>query len=457
MDKMPQRDEGRLPLTRNDPPAVSQQPQTVRPSRRAPRHSAGSYVRSTAIVGALALFAAAGSFAGNLYWHSPWIRHYINNFFAHPSTIIPTIVSSNPLAPYTPDRTFPAGQQSALTVLILGCDADYYDNRPVPIPGMPGRSDTTMVARCDFTNNRLDILSIPRDTAVRIPGYKGVEKVNAAHEFGGNKLTGETIRDDFGIDPNYAVALHFDSFQKLVDAVGGVNLFVDKKLDYDDNWANLHVHLNPGYQHLNGYHAMGYVRIRHCDNDLQRVKRQQEFLEALRKQVMSPSNFLRLPTALQDITSDLQTDLNEDQMLTLVHWAAQLPKQNIHVATLPSVEGRSYVYTEPEAGAATIARIFYGGDESQVHLNVVSRAEMVAIRNRVVEHRRFVYRRRRLRIRGRARSTHAPAGAGISPASATPEPQVSPTAAPAQEQILPPANSGGAGDSTGSPPHAGMG
>src|SRR5205807_9350050 len=120
-------------------------------------------------------------------------------------------------------------------------------------------------------------------------------KINAAHNFGGPELTNETIQQAFGVSADAWVVLNFEGFQQIVDAIGGIDVDVSKKLDYDDNWGNLHIHLKPGYQHLNGYQAMGFVRMRHSDSDEMRSKRQHEFMEAMRSKVKAPGTWMSLP------------------------------------------------------------------------------------------------------------------------------------------------------------------
>lgn len=144
----------------------------------------------------------------------------------------------------------------------------------------------------------------------------------------------------------------------MVDAVGGVDLTVEKKLNYDDNWGNLHVHLKPGFQHLNGTQAMGYVRIRHSDDDLTRSERQHTFLEAVREKVENPANFGRLPDALNAITDSIHSDLKNEQLLTVANFARQLPKERVNLTTLPVIEGPSYVYVKIKESEEMLQKIF---------------------------------------------------------------------------------------------------
>lgn len=216
-----------------------------------------------------------------------------------------------------------------------------------------------MIARIDFDAQSISILSIPRDTAVRIPN-KGVRKINSAYSIGGFELTQKTIQSVFGINIDFYATIDFEGFQKMVDAVGGVDVNVHKKLDYDDNWGKLHIHLKPGLQHLDGYKSMGYVRMRHSDSDFMRAKRQQEFLEALRGKVKDPRNFMRIPDALNALSESLASNMTHEQMLALANFARALPHERIVLNTLPCFEGPSYVYINVSKSEELIRQLFPG-------------------------------------------------------------------------------------------------
>jgi LCP family protein required for cell wall assembly len=224
-----------------------------------------------------------------------------------------------------------------------------------------GRSDSIMIARVDFAERTIKALTIPRDTAVRIPGRRGIHKINAAHAFGGPVLTAETIETVFGIRTDRYVTINFDGFCKVVDAIGGVDLTVEKRLKYDDNWGNLHINLYPGFQHLDGYKAMGYVRMRHSDSDEMRSKRQHNFLEAVRTKLSHPRTWPKVPGAIDQLADSLKRspDLSVHQLLALANFARGLEPTSIEVRTLPSIEGRSYVTVKRAEAQELIRRLFF--------------------------------------------------------------------------------------------------
>jgi LCP family protein required for cell wall assembly len=381
--------ESRFPLTKNSPSSEAQNAtptQTVRMQPRTSARARTAWTYTKLAFGTLfcLAFMAAGAIFGNFYYRSNAFRQIVRELGVHPLVVIRSL--GDPLAPFQPNLQFTPDKQHSITVLFLGCDVDYENTRPLPIKSSNGRSDAIFIARINFDNQTIQGMSIPRDTAVRIPGH-GFHKINAAHSFGGSELSQETIKEAFGISTDYYVAANFYGFQKIVDALGGVDLSVEKKLDYDDNWGNLHVHLKPGYQHLNGYHAMGYVRMRHSDDDLMRAERQHKFLEAIRDKVKSPGNFMKLPDVLNAVTDSIDTNLSIPQLLTISNFARLLPKEKITIATLPVVEGPSYCYAKVGPDAQLISKLFFDSDLPVVSINVPGSGVMVGD-NYTPRHRR---------------------------------------------------------------------
>jgi LCP family protein required for cell wall assembly len=301
--------------------------------------------------------AAAGTVFGMFFFGSDTGRDAIRKYLLH-----------NPATAYTPERQFPG--VNTINVLVLGVDRDI--DRYHRILKTNGRSDSILVARVDFARRTIHALTIPRDTAVRIPGRSGIHKINAAHSFGGPELTAETIETVFGIPTDAYVTINFDGFCKVVDAIGGVDLTVEKRLKYDDNWGGLHVNLYPGFQHLDGYKAMGYVRMRHSDSDEMRSKRQHNFLEAIRTKLKSPTTWPRLPGALDELADSLKRspNLSVDQMLALANFARGLEAKSIEVQTLPSVEGRSYVSVKRTEAQELIRKMFFYDQLKDVYIDV---------------------------------------------------------------------------------------
>jgi LCP family protein required for cell wall assembly len=177
------------------------------------------------------------------------------------------------------------------TLLVLGSDRRSKRSADAKIGFVP-RSDTILLVRLDPKRKRVAVLSIPRDLAVTIPGHGDLMKINQAYDFGGAKLTTETVKDLFStaIGKNFpingVIDVNFNGFQRAVNYVHGVYVDVDRRYYIPPNTGTSEIDLEPGYQKLVGSAALAYVRYRHTDSDLFRAARQQDFL---RQAVNQPS------------------------------------------------------------------------------------------------------------------------------------------------------------------------
>jgi LCP family protein required for cell wall assembly len=205
---------------------------------------------------------------------------------------------------------------SANTVLVIGTDT-----RP-PGSKEPGantsdagsRSDTLMLWRVGGGASRR--LSIPRDTVAAVPGH-GTTKINAAYAYGGPALAVRTVEQFTGIKINHLILVNFVNFPKFIDALGGIDVQTGRVCsDISGGTKNggSTLNLSPGTNHLDGKQALTLARTRKnkcnpAENDLTRVKRQQQILNAIKGQLLSPGTFFRLPwvswTAPQAIRSDM--------------------------------------------------------------------------------------------------------------------------------------------------------
>ncbi|RUS46566.1 LCP family protein [Cohnella sp. AR92] len=185
--------------------------------------------------------------------------------------------------------------------------------------GEVARSDSMMVASFDPVTKKAHLFSILRDTYVDIPGYKD-NRINTAITLGGPNLAMKTVGNLLGLDIQYYVYVDFQGFIKLVDAIGGVDFYVEKDMHYTDA-ADGHVYdidLKKGQQHLDGDHALQYVRFRHdAMSDFTRTERQRAFLGAVADKLKSGWNLVKLPDILGDVSPYIETNLSGTDMLKL--------------------------------------------------------------------------------------------------------------------------------------------
>ena len=234
-----------------------------------------------------------------------------------------------------PESSLPASAGAALTsggnmltstdtVLVLGTD-----QRPAGTHeaganthDAGSRSDTIMLWRIGGGTSRR--LSIPRDTAVDIPGH-GRDKINAAYAIGGPALAIKTVAQFTGVPINHLIVVNLAAFPPFIDAVGGVDVNTGKICsDISGGTKNggFSLYLNPGVHHLNGTQALTLARTREnkCDphsNDLTREGYQQQILNGVKSQLFSLHAFLHLPWASWDAPKVLRTDMGGPTLLSL--------------------------------------------------------------------------------------------------------------------------------------------
>ncbi len=227
-------------------------------------------------------------------------------------------------------------QHGTLNVLVLGIDQVEAVNR----------SDTIILARIDIDRKTASVMSIPRDTRVSIKGH-GQQKVNHAYAYGGIDLLKDTVVNLTGVPVNYYLILNYSTFPKVVDAVGGIDIDVEKSMRYTDNAQNLHINFSPGRHHMNGEEALNYVRYRmDAMGDIGRMKRQQGFAKAFLEKIFSPAILPRIPELIELVLSEIRTDIHVKTAIQLAGQLKDMSLSNVRFFTMPgqpaNIEGISY-------------------------------------------------------------------------------------------------------------------
>jgi LCP family protein required for cell wall assembly len=234
-----------------------------------------------------------------------------------------------------------------LTVLIVGTDLRF-DGNNKPIVDGNGRTDTILLVRLDPLNSQIKVLSIPRDSYVPITGY-GMTKINAAHVYGGIALTEQTVVNLTGVQIDKYLEISPKILIDFVNLLGGVEIEVEKDMSYVDRAQNLNINLKQGWQKLNGQKAHEYIRFRHdAEGDIGRIVRQQNFLRALSKALLKPSNFPKAPFAVLTALAEIKTDMPITQFVRIVNWARSLGPISIKTITVP---GEATTLNVPGAGS----------------------------------------------------------------------------------------------------------
>lgn len=210
------------------------------------------------------------------------------------------------------------------------------------IGGGRGRTDSIMIATINQKDNQLKLTSIMRDSYVQIPGFSD-NKINAAYHNGGMKTLIKTIKKNFGIAVDGYVLVNFDSFQKIVDAVGGIDITLDEQevkylnsTNYISDTSN-HT-LTVGKNHMNGNQALGFARVRYVMRDgecgdFARTLRHRTVMTALYKRVIDKST-LELVAMIPKILPMLTTNIKKEDLVNYIAMAVQVRDQNKKIYTL---------------------------------------------------------------------------------------------------------------------------
>ncbi len=199
----------------------------------------------------------------------------------------------------------------------------------------PLRSDTIILVCVNTKVNEILLFSIPRDSRMLIPGM-GYDKVNHAYAKGGISLLSEALEKSLGTEISYFVEVNYKAFEKVVDALGGVEVEVEKPMYYVDKAQGLYINLRPGKQILNGEKALQYVRFRYDPmGDIGRIKRQQAFLQTVLKKFEDPSLLANLPALFESLKEALKTNIPLEKVLQLALWFKGLEEKTVHMDMLP--------------------------------------------------------------------------------------------------------------------------
>ncbi len=193
------------------------------------------------------------------------------------------------------------------------------------------RTDTMMVLSWNKANNDIKLVSFMRDIYADIPGYQSY-KLNTAYYLDGVQLLKDTLTNMFGLPIHHYALIDFKNFESLVDilAPNGVEMDVEKDMS-----ENIGVELKQGVHRLNGQELLGYARFRHdAEGDFGRVARQQKVIEALKTELLTPSNMLHLPKFVGAAQGYITTDYSSTEEMQQVLKLLSKGKVNIEKATI---------------------------------------------------------------------------------------------------------------------------
>lgn len=245
-------------------------------------------------------------------------------------------------------------------ILLLGVDSN--GNGTDPWKGT--RSDTIILMNIDPATRSVNAISIPRDSKVYIAGDHGIDKINAAHAYGGIDLAKKTVEDTLGVHIDKYICIHDDGVKAIIDALGGIPIYVERKMNYDDWSGKLHIHLTKGNHTLTGDEAIGYLRFRHdALGDIGRTQRQQWFLRGFLQRLQNPKVITKIPEIVGISKKYVKTDMSVYELTQFAAMAKGFDESNIQIAMLPGAPntrgGISYWILDPDKVQDVVNRLIY--------------------------------------------------------------------------------------------------
>jgi LCP family protein required for cell wall assembly len=218
-------------------------------------------------------------------------------------------------------------------ILLMGVDQE----------GM--RTDVLVLAHINPREKKVNLLSIPRDTLVEIDCTKAKseacitpDKVNHSHAYGGVDLTVDTVEHFLGVKVDGYVKVNFEGFKSLVDGLGGVDILIDKDMNYEDPYANpplkIHFKAKDEPQHLNGQQALEYVRYRGSTGDIGRIEHTKRFFQAVAIKAQA-AGAAKLASLAPGMLKFVDTKLDPTTAVRLAKLASEVKVDQIRMETVP--------------------------------------------------------------------------------------------------------------------------
>lgn len=245
------------------------------------------------------------------------------------------------------------GGLTGIVTTLIGTDPETTKNLPDFYCLLLGKSqamtDTIMVAKYSPSTGQASLLSIPRDSFVGSNPNTATasDKINSKYQISPQR-TIDAVNKLTGLNLKYYITVDTKALRDLVDAIGGVYFDVPIKMDYDDSSQDLYIHLEPGYQLLDGEKAEWLVRFRHNnngtsysyeygDNDLGRMRTQREFLMAVAKQTLKLENITKIDDILNVFEKEVETNIDWDTLIEYAPALLNIDADNIRTDMLPGV------------------------------------------------------------------------------------------------------------------------
>ena len=270
--------------------------------------------RTVAVLGLVGVLAACALGLAALWRWRPLLSSAPGNALA---------ATSQPTATAAPT----SAALSDMNVVLLGIDRR-------PDGDASWRTDTIIIVAVRPQAGLVGLFSIPRDLWVEIPGQE-TNRINTVDYLGeqaygsggGPRLLQETLQQHLNISLQGYMRVDFVGLKRVIDSLGGITVNPDRSYDDmidDGTCPPWHMHIDPGPQHMDGCTALGYIRTRAQYDDLDRCRREQQVLLAIREAALRPTMLPQLPRLLTSLAGAVDTDLSPSQLTSLLALAGRL-------------------------------------------------------------------------------------------------------------------------------------
>lgn len=243
-----------------------------------------------------------------------------------------------------------------VNVMLLGVDKD------------GTRTDVMIMGHLNLVDKSITMIQIPRDTYVPDNGRRD-KKINSAYASGVD-TTFKEVEMVTGVEVDKYVKIDTSQFRNIIDEMGGIDYDVPIDMHYDDPTQDLHIHIDKGYQTLDGAKAEQFVRFRQDNNgngypegDVGRLKAQQGFIKEAIKQLFSFKNTLKIPSLISTFDKMVETNFTNGELISYMSSVFEIGHENISVITLAGEGeyryGGSYFFPDKEKNDELIDLYFY--------------------------------------------------------------------------------------------------
>lgn len=223
----------------------------------------------------------------------------------------------------------PVANDGIVNILAVGMDTVGYN------------TDVIMLVNINERENKVNVMSIPRDTRVYVGGRN--RKINSVYAYALNtgqkkeELLINSVTDLTGVPIHYYAVINTKTFREVVDALGGVEYNVTRPYVYHDPYQNLDINIMPGLQVLDGKNAEGLVRYRddYANGDLQRIEVQQDFISELLRQKLKAEYIFKLPEVYESLTENITSNLTVADLSDFASVCLDIGFSNIKTEMLP--------------------------------------------------------------------------------------------------------------------------